>query len=231
MIELLLQAERALSVGLLDRADVLYRQVAKADPRNSIAVVGLARVTLDRGDDVGALALARKAMAIDPENTAAQRMVARLEEVLDFRDAARDLDPAGAPPVDAEVEADGEAEAEGQARSRPTGGADAWSGRGQGLGHGAVEAAESRAVEASAGRSPSRHPSPDPRSWGPRRSSLVRDPPPWPPNRSRPTPSLRPRRPERDGRSLMPKRPRSLRSPGLRRRQPEPGARRRTSAD
>lgn len=92
MIELLLQAERALSVGLLDRADVLYGQVARADPRNSIAVVGLARVTLDRGDDIGALALARKALAIDPENTAAQRMVARLEEVLDFRDAARDLD-------------------------------------------------------------------------------------------------------------------------------------------
>ncbi len=105
MIELLLQAERALSVGLLDRADVLYRQVAKADPRNSIAVVGLARVTLDRGDDIQALALARKALAIDPENTAAQRMVARLEEVLDFRDAARDLDAQPATADVAEAEA------------------------------------------------------------------------------------------------------------------------------
>ncbi len=88
MIEILLQAERALSVGLLDRAETLYRQVAKADPRNSIAVVGLARVTLDRGDDVGALELARRALAIDPENVAAQRMVARLVEVLEYRAAA-----------------------------------------------------------------------------------------------------------------------------------------------
>ncbi|TFG67155.1 MAG: hypothetical protein E4H24_06925, partial [Thermomicrobiales bacterium] len=82
MIELLLQAERALSVGLLDRAETLYRQVATADPQNSIAVVGLSRVALDRGDDLESLELARRALAIDPENAAAQRMVARLEEVL-----------------------------------------------------------------------------------------------------------------------------------------------------
>jgi len=101
MIELLLQAERALSVGLLDRAETLYRQVANADPRNSIAVVGLARVTLDRGDEVGALALARRALEIDPENDAAIRLTARLEEVLDYRiDAAAALgldEPAAEP--------------------------------------------------------------------------------------------------------------------------------------
>jgi outer membrane biosynthesis protein TonB len=54
--------------------------VALADPRNSIAVVGLARVALDRGDEPGALDLARQALSIDPENAAAQRMVTRLGE-------------------------------------------------------------------------------------------------------------------------------------------------------
>ena len=85
MIELLLQAERAMSVGMLDRAETLYRQVANADPRNSIAVVGLARVALDRGDELGSLALGRRALEIDPENDAAIRLVARLEEVIDYR--------------------------------------------------------------------------------------------------------------------------------------------------
>src|SRR4029077_11202091 len=105
MIELLLQAERALSVGLLDRAETLYVQVARADPKNSIAVVGLARVTLDRGDDEGALELARKALAIDPENVAAQRMVARLEEIIDYR-VPDDESEAAAADADQEDEAD-----------------------------------------------------------------------------------------------------------------------------
>jgi tetratricopeptide (TPR) repeat protein len=90
VIELLLQAERALSVGLLDRAETLYRQVAAADPRNSIAVVGLARVAIERGDELEALALGRRALEIDPENSAAQRLVQRLEEVRAYR---------GEPPV------------------------------------------------------------------------------------------------------------------------------------
>ena len=85
MIEVLLQAEGALSLGLLDQAEILYRQVVIADPRNSIAVVGLARVALERGDEPGALAQARRALAIDGENAAARRMVQRLEEVLAYR--------------------------------------------------------------------------------------------------------------------------------------------------
>jgi tetratricopeptide (TPR) repeat protein len=90
VIELLLQAERALSVGLLDRAETLYRQVAAADPRNSIAVVGLARVAIERGDELEALELGRRALDIDPENSAAQRLVQRIEEVRAYR---------GEPPV------------------------------------------------------------------------------------------------------------------------------------
>jgi tetratricopeptide (TPR) repeat protein len=88
MIELLLQAEGALSVGLLDRAEALYRQVASADPRNAIAIVGLSRVALERGRQHEALVLARQALAIDGENVAAQRMVQRLEEVLAYRGVA-----------------------------------------------------------------------------------------------------------------------------------------------
>jgi tetratricopeptide (TPR) repeat protein len=94
VIELLLEAERALSFGRIDRAEELYRQVADADPRNSIAVVGLARVTLERGDELGAYLLARRALTVDPENTAARRLAIRLEEVLRTRgDAVPDAGP------------------------------------------------------------------------------------------------------------------------------------------
>jgi tetratricopeptide (TPR) repeat protein len=85
VIELLLQAERALAVGLVDQAERLYRQASEADPRNSIAVVGLARVALERGDDAAAYRLARRALEIDPENVAATRLAGRLEEVYAHR--------------------------------------------------------------------------------------------------------------------------------------------------
>jgi thioredoxin-like negative regulator of GroEL len=85
VIELLLEAERAMEMGRIDAAETLYRQVIDSDPRNGIAVVGLARVTLERGDELGAYQAAQRALAIDPENSAAQRMVTRLAEVLAFR--------------------------------------------------------------------------------------------------------------------------------------------------
>ena len=95
MIEILIQAESALSFGLLDRAETLYRQVAAADPRNAMALVGLARVALERDDETTALAEGRRALEVDPENVAAQRLVARLVEVRLFRGDGSTTEAAG----------------------------------------------------------------------------------------------------------------------------------------
>ena len=67
MIERLLEAERDLSVGLVDRAEAIYRVLAESDPRNAVAVVGLARCALERGDERGAYDLAVRALSIDPD--------------------------------------------------------------------------------------------------------------------------------------------------------------------
>ena len=123
MIELLIQAESALSLGLLDRAETLYRQVAAADPRNSIAVVGLARVALERRGELEALELARQALTIDAENWAAQRMVQRLEEVLAFRGMEVPAGPAApaapGPAAPAEMPTEALAEAPIEAPAEP----------------------------------------------------------------------------------------------------------------
>ena len=92
MMELLLEAERAISLGMLDQAERLYRQAADADPRNAIAVVGLAKVAIERGDEEDALALGERALGIDPENLAARRLVERLREVRAYR-AGQPLPP------------------------------------------------------------------------------------------------------------------------------------------
>jgi hypothetical protein len=108
VIELLLEAERAMSFGRLDRAEEIYQQVATADAKNSIAVVGLARIALERGDDLAAYLLARRALGIDAENDAARRLAVRLEEVLATRGqpVADPLPPMPEPPSPSPSSAD-----------------------------------------------------------------------------------------------------------------------------
>ncbi|MEI8333173.1 MAG: hypothetical protein WCH74_04890, partial [Chloroflexota bacterium] len=82
MIERLLEADRLLAIGLLDQAERIYWLAAELDRQNAMAVVGLARVALEKGDDRTALQFGRKALEIDPESPAARRLVARVEEVM-----------------------------------------------------------------------------------------------------------------------------------------------------
>lgn len=78
MIERLLAAERALADGDVERSELLFRQVSDADPRNAIAVVGLAVIAERRGDAPGAMTLVERALAIDPEDAAAGRLLEAL---------------------------------------------------------------------------------------------------------------------------------------------------------
>ena len=92
MIERLLAGEAALSDGELDAAARLFRQVADADPRNAIALVGLARVAIRRGDRDQARQLAEEALALDPGEAAASRLLAELD-----RPAVENLAPVPPP--------------------------------------------------------------------------------------------------------------------------------------
>ena len=85
MIEALLQAERLLVHGQVDQAEAIYKVAIAQDAHNAIAVVGLARVALERGDEQLAYDRAREALGIDPQNAAAQRLEARLAEVFATR--------------------------------------------------------------------------------------------------------------------------------------------------
>jgi len=92
MIERLLAGEAALARDELDAAERLFLQVADADRRNAIAVVGLARVAQRRNDTIGARALASRALGIDPDEAAATRLLAELEQT------AAPAPPARTPP-------------------------------------------------------------------------------------------------------------------------------------
>jgi tetratricopeptide (TPR) repeat protein len=96
MIERLLAAEAALGRGELDAAVRLFDQVANADPRNAIALVGLARIAERRGDRSAAADLARRALAIDPEEAAAARLLIALESA-PVPEAQWTPSPAGTP--------------------------------------------------------------------------------------------------------------------------------------
>ena len=101
MIELMLEAERAMGIGLLDNAERLYRQVVAIDPKNSIAVTGLARVALERGDQRGAYVFARQALALDPDNPMASHLSQRMAEQFRNRGEALpdDVVPVGSTPA------------------------------------------------------------------------------------------------------------------------------------
>lgn len=78
MIERLLAGGAALEAGDLDAAERMYDQIVRSDPNNAIALVGLARVAHRRGRDDAARELAERALAIDPEEAAATRLLAEL---------------------------------------------------------------------------------------------------------------------------------------------------------
>ena len=96
-MERLLQADRLLTVDMVDQADAIYRSVAESDPHNAIAVVGMARCALAREHDHEAYRLAARALSIDPQNDMARRMEARLAEVLRNRGEVPGQEPGGAP--------------------------------------------------------------------------------------------------------------------------------------
>ena len=78
MIERLLAADRARAAGELELAEMILSQVAEADPRNAMAVVGQARVALARGDLERAEERARHALRLDPNEAAAVRILEAL---------------------------------------------------------------------------------------------------------------------------------------------------------
>jgi len=96
-MELLLQADRLLTVDMVDQADAIFRRVAESDPHDAIAVVGMARCALAREQDHEAYRLAARALTIDPRNDMARRMEARMAEILRHRGEVPGQEPGGTP--------------------------------------------------------------------------------------------------------------------------------------
>lgn len=94
MIERLLAADAALERGDLEIAGRLFSQVAGADPRNAIAVVGLARIAVRRGERDQARELAHRALDIDADEAAARRLLAELDPPLSATTAPAAQEPA-----------------------------------------------------------------------------------------------------------------------------------------
>lgn len=79
MFEVLLHADMALESGALDQAERSYWQLIELDPTNAIAVVGLARVSMERGDHRLARTFADQALTMDPEMVAARNILETLK--------------------------------------------------------------------------------------------------------------------------------------------------------
>jgi tetratricopeptide (TPR) repeat protein len=79
MFEVLLQAGKFLEAGELDQAEDSYWQIVELDPSNAIAVAGLARVSMERGDSRLARTFAERALVLDPESAAARRTLEALD--------------------------------------------------------------------------------------------------------------------------------------------------------
>jgi hypothetical protein len=80
MFELLLQADKSLSEGLLDQAERTYWQLIELDPTNAIAMAGLAMISLERLDKRLARTFAERALGIDPDSIVARRVLQALNE-------------------------------------------------------------------------------------------------------------------------------------------------------
>jgi len=81
----LLQADRLLTIGLVDQAEALYQDVLRRDPRSERAVIGIANSLLSRGEDRRAYHTLLQALELNPNDTTALRMEARLSEILAAR--------------------------------------------------------------------------------------------------------------------------------------------------